>query len=80
MGISSHKTELANCGSSNRAETLQGLDFGNRSQVNNLASRNVSITAENMVNMGQDYCLYYHGEYALHEIRENTDFNGRIRT
>ena len=34
MGISSHKTELANCGSSNRAENLQGLDFGNRSQVN----------------------------------------------
>ena len=41
---------------------------------------NVSITAENMVNMGQDECLYYHGEYALHEIRENKGFHGRIRT
>ena len=57
MDISIHKTELANCGSSDRVANLQGLDFGTRSQVNNLVARNVSITAENVVNMGQCYCL-----------------------
>ena len=57
MDISIHKTELANCGSSDRVANLQGLDFGTRSQVNNLVARNVSVTAENVVNMGQCYCL-----------------------
>ena len=57
MGISIHKTELPNCRSINRPVNLQGLDFGTRSQVNNLVARNVSITAENVVNMGQYYCL-----------------------
>ena len=64
-GISIHKTELANCRSSDRAVNLQDLDFGTRSQVNNLFARNVSIIAENVVNIGQYYCL----QYALHEIR-----------
>ena len=53
MGICIHKTELANYGGSDRPANLQGLDFGNRSQVNNLVARNVSINAENVVNMGQ---------------------------
>ena len=53
MGICIHKTELANYGGSDRPANLQGLDFGTRSQVNNLVARNVSITAENVVNMGQ---------------------------
>ena len=57
MDISIHKTGLANCGSRDRVANLQGLDFGTRSQVNNLVVRNVSITAENVVNMGQCYCL-----------------------
>ena len=57
MGISIHKTELANCRSSDRPVNLQGLDFRTRSQINNLVARNVSITAENVVNMGQCYCL-----------------------
>ena len=57
MDISIHKTELANCGSSDRVANLQGLDFGTRSQVNNLVARNVSITAENVVNLGQYYFL-----------------------
>ena len=52
MDISIHKTELANCGGSDRPANLQGLDFGTRSQVNNLVARNLSITAKNMVNMG----------------------------
>ena len=65
MGISIHKTELANCRSSDRPVNLQDLDFGTRSQVNNLFARNVSIIAENVVNTGQYYCL----QYALHEIR-----------
>ena len=57
MGITIHKTELANCESSVRPVNLQGLSFGTRSQVKNLVGRNVSITAENVVNMGQCYCL-----------------------
>ena len=57
MGISIHKTKLANCGSSDRPVNLQGLNFGTRSQVNNLVARNVSITADNVVNMGQYYRL-----------------------
>ena len=57
MGISIHKAELANCGSSDRPTNLQDLDFGTRSQVNNLVLRNVSITSENVVNMGEYYCL-----------------------
>ena len=57
MGIRIHKTELANCVSSDRPANFQGLDFGTRSQVNNLVARNVSITAENVVNMSQYYCL-----------------------
>ena len=52
MGISMHKTELTNCGSSDPPANLQGLDFGTRYQINNLVARNVSITAENVVNMG----------------------------
>ena len=53
--ISIHKTKLANCGSSDRPADLQGLDYGTRSQVviYNLVSGKVSITAENVVNMGQ---------------------------
>ena len=58
MGISIHKAELANCGSSDQSANLQGLDyFGTRSQVNNLVASNVSITAQNVVNLGQYYCL-----------------------
>ena len=57
MGISIHKTELDNCGSTDRPSNLQGLDFAIRSQVNNLVARNVSITAENVVNIGQYYYL-----------------------
>ena len=57
MGISIHKTELANCVSSDGPANFQGLDFGTTSQVNNLVARNVSITAENVVNMSQYYCL-----------------------
>ena len=57
MGISIHKTELPNCGSVNRPANLQGLDFATIFQVNNLVTRNVSITAENVVNMGQYYFL-----------------------
>ena len=71
MGITIHKTELANCESSVRPANLQGLNFGTRSQVKNLVGRNVSITAENVVNMGQCYCLWH----ALHEICENTGFH-----
>ena len=67
MGISIHKAELANCGSSDQSANLQGLDFGTRSQVNNLVASNVSITAQNVVNLGQYYCLWY----ALHEKLEN---------
>ena len=57
MVISIHKTELANCRSSDRPANLHGLDFGTRSQVNNLVARNVSITAENVLNVGQYYYL-----------------------
>ena len=57
MGIRIHKTELANCGSSDPPANLQGLDFSTRSQINNLVDRNVPITAENVVNMCQYYCL-----------------------
>ena len=57
MGISIHKAELANSGSSDRPTNLQDLDFGTRFQVNNLVARNVSITSENVVNMGEYYCL-----------------------
>ena len=58
MGISIYKTELANCGSSDRPTNLQASISGpTRSQVNNLVARNVSITVENMVNMGQYCCL-----------------------
>ena len=52
MGISIHKTELANCGSSDEPGNLQCLDFGTISQVKNLVAGNVSITEENVVNMG----------------------------
>ena len=52
MGISIHKTELANCVSSDGPANFQGLDFGTTS-----VARNVSITAENVVNMSQYYCL-----------------------
>ena len=51
MGMSIHKIELANCGSSNQPANLQGLDFGTRSQVNNLVARNDSITAKMWVNV-----------------------------
>ena len=72
MGISIHKADLANGGSSDQPANLQGrLDIGTRSQVENLVARNVSITAENVVNMGQYYCL----RYGLHEIRQNTGFH-----
>ena len=71
MGISIHKTELADCGSSDRPANLQGLCFGTRSQINNLVARNVSITEENVVNMGHYYCL----RYALHKILDNTVFH-----
>ena len=57
MGISIYKTEPANCGSSDQSSNLQGVDFGTRSQVNNLVARNVPITIENAVNIGQYYCL-----------------------
>ena len=53
MGISIPKSELACCGSSDRPTNLQRLDFGTISQINNLVARNVSITAGNVVNMGQ---------------------------
>ena len=80
MSISIHKTELANCGSSDQPSNLQSLDFGRRSQVKNIVARNVSITAENVVNIGQYFCLLY----TFHEIRENTGFYRpvfcRIRT
>ena len=52
MSISIHKTELANCGRSDRPANLQGIDFGTRSQVKNRVARNVSIMAENVVNLG----------------------------
>ena len=71
MGISIHKTELTNCGRSDRPANSHSLDFETRSQVNNLIARKVSITAKNVVNMGQYYCL----RYALHKIRENTGFH-----
>ena len=71
MVISIHKTELANCRSSDLPANLHGLDFGTRSQVNNLVARNVSITAENVLNVGQYYYLWY----AVHEISENTGFH-----
>ena len=64
MGISIHKTELANCGSSDRPVNLQDLDFGTRSQFNNLFARNVSIIAENLVNIGQYYCNMHCMKYA----------------
>ena len=57
MGISFHKTELANCGKRDRPANLQRLDFGTRSQVYSPLARIVSVTAENVVNMGQYYCL-----------------------
>ena len=57
MGITIHKTELPNCGSVNRPANLQGLDLATRFRVNNLVARNVSITVENMLNMGQYYFL-----------------------
>ena len=57
MGISIHKTDLANCGSSDEPGNLQCLDFGTISQVKNLVAENVSITEENEVNMRQYYCL-----------------------
>ena len=57
MTISIHKTELGNYRISDRPANLQGLDFGTRFQVNNLVARNVSITAENKLNVGQYYCL-----------------------
>ena len=57
MGTCVHNSELANCGGSDRPANLHGLDFGTRSQVNNLVARNVSITLKNVVNMGQCYCL-----------------------
>ena len=57
MVISVHKTELANCRSSDRPTNLHGLDFGTTSQVNNLVARNISITAENVLNVGQYYYL-----------------------
>ena len=57
MGISIHKTDLADCGRSDQPANLQGLGFGTRSQVNNLVARNVSIAEENVVNMGHYYCL-----------------------
>ena len=50
MGISILKSELVNCGSSDQSANL-GLDFGTRSQVNNLVASNFSITAQNVVNM-----------------------------
>ena len=56
MGISILKSELVNCRSSDQSANL-GLDFGTRSQVNNLVASNFSITAQNVVNMGQYYCL-----------------------
>ena len=71
MSISIHKTELANCGGSDRPANLQGLDFGTRSQVNNLVARNLSITTKNMGNIGQYYCL----QYVPHKILENTGFH-----
>ena len=57
MVISVHKTELANCRSSDRPTNLHGLDFGTTSQNNNLVARNISITAENVLNVGQYYYL-----------------------
>ena len=57
MGISIHKTDLANCGISDRPANLQGLDFGTRYQGKNLVAGTVSITAENVVNVGQYLCL-----------------------
>ena len=60
MGISIHKTELANnCEGSDWSANLQGLDFGTRYQVNNLVATNASIAVKNVVNMGQYYCLWY---------------------
>ena len=64
IGINIHKSEVANCGSSDLPENMQGLSFGTRCQANNLVARNLSITAENVVNMGQ----YYYLQNALHEI------------
>ena len=57
MGISIYKTELANCGSIDPPANLANIDFRTRSQINNLVARNISIIAENVVNMGQCYCL-----------------------
>ena len=45
MGISIHKTEPVNSGSSDGPVNFQGLNFGTKPQVNNLVARNVSITA-----------------------------------
>ena len=52
MVNSIHKTDLANCRSSDRPADLQGLDFETRPQLYNLVARNVSITAGNVLNVG----------------------------
>ena len=57
MVISIHKTELGNYRISDRPANLQDGHFGTRFQVNNLGARNFSITAENVLNVGQYYCL-----------------------
>ena len=71
IGISIHKIELAYCGSSDLPANLQGIDFETRSQINNMVARHVSIIAEDVVNVGQYYCL----QFPLHEICENTGFH-----
>ena len=57
MVISIYKTELGNYRISDRLANLQDFDFETRFQVNNLVARNFSITAENLLNVGQYYCL-----------------------
>ena len=57
MVISIYKTELGNYRISDRLANLQDFDFGTRFQVNNLVARNFSITAENLLNVGQYYRL-----------------------
>ena len=52
IGITIHRTELPSCKSSDPPANFQSLDFGTRPQINNLVARNVTITAENLGNLG----------------------------
>ena len=55
--ISIHETELANCGSSDPTEICRASILGPDRKF--LVTRNVSITVENLRNMGQYYYLWH---------------------